>query len=98
MVGLRLVRDIITGQSKRYAFIEYETFTMALDAYKYGRSLIINNTEIFVDFECGRTLPGWKPRRLGIKLSIVHVILWNMIYIVYNFCDKIIKCLNQILT
>lgn len=65
MIALRLVKDIVTGLSKRYAFIEYETFEMALNAYIRCRSLLLKNTEIFVDFECGRLLPGWKPRRLG---------------------------------
>lgn len=66
MVALRIVKDLVTGLSKRYAFIEYETFKMALNAYISSKSLVINNSEVFVDFECGRLLPGWKPRRLGI--------------------------------
>ncbi|XP_050435473.1 U11/U12 small nuclear ribonucleoprotein 35 kDa protein-like isoform X1 [Adelges cooleyi] len=65
MVALRLVKDIVTGMSKRYAFIEYKTPEMALNAYKKCNSLVLNNSEILVDFECGRLLPGWKPRRLG---------------------------------
>ncbi|XP_025203237.1 U11/U12 small nuclear ribonucleoprotein 35 kDa protein-like [Melanaphis sacchari] len=65
MIALRLVRDIITGLSKRYAFIEYETSEMALNTYLRCKSLILKNSKIFVDFECGRLLPGWKPRRLG---------------------------------
>lgn len=72
MIALRLVRDIITGLSKRYAFIEYETSEMALNAYLRCKSVIIKNSEIFVDFECGRLLPGWKPRRLG-KLIIYYI-------------------------
>lgn len=68
MLALRLVKDIITGLSKKYAFIEYETSEMALNAYLQCKSVIIKNSEIFVDFECGRLLPGWKPRRLGILL------------------------------
>uniref|UniRef100_A0A2S2NZ44 U11/U12 small nuclear ribonucleoprotein 35 kDa protein n=1 Tax=Schizaphis graminum TaxID=13262 RepID=A0A2S2NZ44_SCHGA len=65
MIALRLVRDIITGLSKRYAFIEYETYKMAMNTYLRCKSLILKDSEIFVDFECGRVLPGWKPRRLG---------------------------------
>jgi len=70
MIALRLVKDIITGLSKRYAFIEYETYKMALNTYLRCKSLILKNSEIFVDFECGRVLPGWKPRRLGISIYI----------------------------
>ncbi|XP_060856567.1 U11/U12 small nuclear ribonucleoprotein 35 kDa protein-like [Metopolophium dirhodum] len=65
MIALRLVKDIITGLSKRYAFIEYETFKMALNTYVLCKKLVLKNSEVFVDFECGRLLPGWKPRRLG---------------------------------
>lgn len=72
MVALRLVRDIVTGLSKRYAFIEYETSKMALNAYIRCKSLIIKNSRLYVDYECGRILPGWKPRRLGIiKINVV---------------------------
>lgn len=72
MIALRLVKDLVTGLSKRYAFIEYETYKMALNAYVRCKSLVIKNTEIFVDFECGRILPGWKPRRLGIHIIIIQ--------------------------
>ncbi|XP_050529772.1 U11/U12 small nuclear ribonucleoprotein 35 kDa protein-like [Daktulosphaira vitifoliae] len=65
MVALRLVKDIVTGMSKRYAFIEYKTPEMALNAYIKCKSLVLKDVEVLVDFECGRLLPGWKPRRLG---------------------------------
>lgn len=68
MIALRLVKDIVTGMSKRYAFIEYETYKMALNAYIRCKSLKIKDSEVFVDFECGRILPGWKPRRLGMYI------------------------------
>lgn len=68
MIALRLVKDIITGLSKRYAFVEYETSKMALNAYRRCKSLVIRNSEVIVDFECERLLPGWKPRRLGILI------------------------------
>lgn len=77
MIALRLVKDIITGLSKRYAFIEYETFKMALNAYVLCKKLVLKNSEVFVDFECGRLLPGWKPRRLGI--SIINIYFFKFI-------------------
>jgi U11/U12 small nuclear ribonucleoprotein SNRNP35 len=64
-----LVRDIVTRSSKGYAFIEYEKKEAANQAYHYANNLIIDGRRIFVDFECERKLPGWKPRRLGIYLS-----------------------------
>lgn len=76
MIGLRLVRDVVTGLSKRYAFIEYETYKMALNAYMHCKTLVLNNSEVLVDFECGRLLPGWKPRRLG-KMIVDHFFFYQ---------------------
>jgi len=41
---------------------------MALNAYSSCKSIVLNNSEVFVDFECERLLPGWKPRKLGTYL------------------------------
>jgi len=84
MIALRLVRDLITGLSKRYAFIEYQTFKMALNTYVRCKKLVLKNSEVFVDFECGRLLPGWKPRRLGIYRYIcILIFLIKRINIIY---------------
>ncbi|XP_057668478.1 U11/U12 small nuclear ribonucleoprotein 35 kDa protein-like [Diorhabda carinulata] len=61
----RLVKDIVTGMPKGYAFIEYENESSAEDAYREANKMNIEGSVIFVDFECGRLLKGWKPRRLG---------------------------------
>lgn len=66
---LRLVRDIVTGFSKGYAFIEYEKESLARKAYHEGKYLVIDDKEVIVDFELERKLEGWKPRRLGGGLS-----------------------------
>jgi RNA recognition motif-containing protein len=58
----------VTGSSKGYAFIQYEKKDDANQAYLYANNLIIDGRRIFVDFECERKLPGWKPRRLGIVM------------------------------
>jgi RNA recognition motif-containing protein len=55
----------VTGSSKGYAFIEYEKKDAANRAYHHANNLVIEGRRIFVDFECERKLPGWKPRRLG---------------------------------
>lgn len=62
---LRLVRDIVTGFSRCYGFIEYLDQRSAYDAQKYADKNILDEKEIYVDFECERTLKGWIPRRLG---------------------------------
>ncbi|XP_043835814.1 U11/U12 small nuclear ribonucleoprotein 35 kDa protein [Dromiciops gliroides] len=62
---LRLVRDVVTGFSKRYAFIEYREERSLLKAYRDANGLVIDQHEIFVDYELERILKGWIPRRLG---------------------------------
>ncbi|KAJ8923974.1 hypothetical protein NQ315_006750 [Exocentrus adspersus] len=61
----RLVKDIVTGMPKGYAFIEYESESSAEEAYRLANKMNVDGTVIFVDFECERLLKGWKPRRLG---------------------------------
>ncbi|XP_077550136.1 U11/U12 small nuclear ribonucleoprotein 35 kDa protein-like [Haemaphysalis longicornis] len=59
-----LVRDVVTGFSKRYAFVEFYDARTALAA-SAANQLSIDDCKIFVDFEQERVLPGWIPRRLG---------------------------------
>ncbi|CAN8004245.1 unnamed protein product [Ixodes hexagonus] len=60
----RLVRDVITGFSKGYGFVEYYELRDALAANDANQEYI-DDYRIFVDFERERVLPGWVPRRLG---------------------------------
>ncbi|RZF32839.1 hypothetical protein LSTR_LSTR009390 [Laodelphax striatellus] len=60
-----LVRDIVTGASKCYAFVEFVSKKDASLAYRRANSSNIDGMEVLVDFECERLLPGWIPRRLG---------------------------------
>ncbi|XP_063313078.1 U11/U12 small nuclear ribonucleoprotein 35 kDa protein [Pelobates fuscus] len=62
---LRLVRDFITGFSKGYAFIEYKQESALMKAHRDANKLVIDQREVFVDFELERTLKGWIPRRMG---------------------------------
>lgn len=62
---LRLVRDIVTGFSKGYAFIEYKEERSVVRARRDANKLVVEQHEVFVDFEQERTLRGWVPRRLG---------------------------------
>ncbi|XP_013784016.1 U11/U12 small nuclear ribonucleoprotein 35 kDa protein-like isoform X1 [Limulus polyphemus] len=61
----RLVKDIVTGFSRRYGFVEYKDRHVALHAQRETYRTVLEDSEIFVDFECERTLIGWVPRRLG---------------------------------
>ncbi|XP_029375334.1 U11/U12 small nuclear ribonucleoprotein 35 kDa protein [Echeneis naucrates] len=62
---LRLTRDIVTGFSKRYAFIEYKEERAVVRARRDANKLVVDQHELLVDFEQERTLKGWVPRRLG---------------------------------
>ncbi|KAG2726076.1 hypothetical protein I3760_01G095200 [Carya illinoinensis] len=63
--NLRLVRHIVTGASRGYAFVEYETEREMRRAYKDAHHSIIDDCEIIVDYNRQRLMPGWIPRRLG---------------------------------
>jgi len=61
---VKLIRDN-NGKSRGYAFIEFETSQDLKDAFKYADGKPIKGRRILVDVERGRTVPGWKPRKLG---------------------------------
>jgi len=65
VIRCRLIRDLVTGYSKRYAFVEYEDERSMYRAYRDGNKLELDGCELFVDYECERTMKGWIPRRLG---------------------------------
>jgi len=62
---LRLVRDIVTGQSKRYAFICYAHKRDFEEAWRSTHHQIIDGSQILVEYERERLMKGWVPRRLG---------------------------------
>lgn len=62
---VKLVRDSRTGKSRGYAFIEFDSSQDLKDAFKYADGKNIKGRRILVDVERGRTVPGWKPRKLG---------------------------------
>ncbi|XP_061351933.1 U11/U12 small nuclear ribonucleoprotein 35 kDa protein [Gastrolobium bilobum] len=67
--NLRLVRDIVTGASRGYAFVEYETEREMRRAYMDAHHSFIDDCEIIVDYNRQQLMPGWIPRRLGGGLS-----------------------------
>ncbi|KAJ6805716.1 U11/U12 small nuclear ribonucleoprotein 35 kDa protein [Iris pallida] len=62
---LRLVRHIVTGASRGYAFIEYETEREMRRAYEDAHHSLIDDSEVIVDYNRQQLMPGWIPRRLG---------------------------------
>ncbi|MBA0713537.1 hypothetical protein Golax_012567, partial [Gossypium laxum] len=63
--NLRLVRHIVTGASRRFAFVEFETEREMRRAYQDAHHAIIDDAEIIVDYNRQQLMPGWIPRRLG---------------------------------
>ncbi|KZP27309.1 RNA-binding domain-containing protein [Athelia psychrophila] len=61
---VRIVRDK-KGRGRGYAFVVYERERDMKAAYKESDGLHIMGKRILVDVERGRTVRGWKPRRLG---------------------------------
>ena len=62
---VRLIKDIVTGFSKCYGFVEFTNKYDAEDACRKGHRMIIDDHEILIDSEKERVLKGWVPRRLG---------------------------------
>jgi len=62
---IRLVHDKYSGKPKGYAFIEFEHKSDMKEAYKVADGTRIEGKRCLVDVERGRTVPGWRPKRLG---------------------------------
>ncbi|KAL8540818.1 hypothetical protein ACS0TY_002149 [Phlomoides rotata] len=63
--NLRLVRHIVTGASRGYAFVEFETEKEMRRAYKDAHHTFVDDSEIIVDYDRQHLMLGWIPRRLG---------------------------------
>ncbi|CAE7940860.1 RNU1, partial [Symbiodinium sp. KB8] len=61
---VRIVRDT-EGKSRGYGFVEFTNDADLKAAYRRFNGLVIDGRRILADVERGRTVPGWKPRRLG---------------------------------
>lgn len=55
----------MTGKSKQYAFVEYESSSSVERALRGMDKEFIDNAAVVVEREAERRLAGWKPRRLG---------------------------------
>ena len=53
------------GKPRGYAFIEFEREKDMKAAYKDADGIKILGRRIVVDVERGRTVKGWRPKRLG---------------------------------
>merc|ERR1719316_997511 len=62
---IRIITDKLSGKHRGYAFIEFVHAEHMKLAYKSAMNRNIRGRLIIVDVERGRTVSGWKPRRLG---------------------------------
>ncbi|XP_035672102.1 U1 small nuclear ribonucleoprotein 70 kDa-like isoform X2 [Branchiostoma floridae] len=63
--SIKMTKDVNTGKPRGYAFIEYEHERDMHSAYKHADGKKIDGRRVLVDVERGRTVKGWRPRRLG---------------------------------
>ncbi|KAL7223945.1 hypothetical protein ACSBR1_025412 [Camellia fascicularis] len=70
---VRLVTDKETNKPRGYAFIEYMHTRDMKAAYKQADGKKLDNRRVLVDVERGRTVPNWRPRRLGGGLGTTRV-------------------------
>jgi len=60
-----LVKNKFTGKPRGYAFIEFDSSHDLRDAFRRADGRKLKGRRILVDVERGRTVPNWKPRKLG---------------------------------
>lgn len=70
---VRLVNDKLTDKPRGYAFVEYQHTRDMKTAYKQADGRKIDNRRVIVDVERGRTVPNWRPRRLGGGLGSTRI-------------------------
>ncbi|KAI3798888.1 hypothetical protein L1987_34172 [Smallanthus sonchifolius] len=70
---VRLIADKESNKPRGYAFIEYMHTRDMKAAYKQADGRKLDNRRVLVDVERGRTVPNWRPRRLGGGLGTTRV-------------------------
>ncbi|XP_074309082.1 U1 small nuclear ribonucleoprotein 70 kDa [Silene latifolia] len=70
---VKMIHDKETKKPKGYAFIEYAHTRDMKAAYKQADGRKIDGRRVLVDVERGRTVPNWRPRRLGGGLGTTRV-------------------------
>eukprot|EP00898_Chlorokybus_atmophyticus_P001418 jgi/Chlat1/2277/Chrsp17S02579 len=63
--SVNLVRDIVTGASRGYSFVEFEHKADMLDAYRSVEAKWVDGRRVLVDYSRAQLMPGWLPRRFG---------------------------------
>lgn len=71
--SLHLVQSSRTGRPRGYAFVEFEREKDMKMAYVESDGMRLDGRRVVVDVERGRTVKGWRPRRLGGGLGRTRV-------------------------
>ncbi|KAG6725136.1 hypothetical protein I3842_02G016900 [Carya illinoinensis] len=71
--SVRVIADKESNKPRGYAFIEYMHTRDMKAAYKQADGRKIDGRRVLVDVERGRTVPNWRPRRLGGGLGTTRV-------------------------
>ncbi|XP_021718463.1 U1 small nuclear ribonucleoprotein 70 kDa-like [Chenopodium quinoa] len=70
---VKMIYDKETNKPRGYAFIEFSHTRDMKAAYKQADGRKIDGRRVLVDVERGRTVPNWRPRRLGGGLGTTRV-------------------------
>jgi len=62
---IKIIKDRHTNKPRGYAFVEFESSHDLKDAFRRADGRKLKGRRILVDVERGRTVPDWKPRKLG---------------------------------
>jgi U1 small nuclear ribonucleoprotein len=62
--SVRIIKDE-QGNSRGYGFVEFDSKEDFITAYKKAYGKKIEERRILVDYERGRTVLTWRPRRFG---------------------------------
>ena len=69
LVSLSLARHVVTGESQRYAFLEFSHRYEARRAFVGSKQELnrswLRGKRVLVDWERGRSQQDWRPRRVG---------------------------------
>ncbi|KYQ55304.1 U11/U12 small nuclear ribonucleoprotein 35 kDa protein [Trachymyrmex zeteki] len=65
VISAKVIVDVVTGLSQGYGFVEMKSEEEARRVLRRTVDATLKGYKIFIDYECGRSLKGWKPRRLG---------------------------------
>ncbi|XP_011151957.2 U11/U12 small nuclear ribonucleoprotein 35 kDa protein [Harpegnathos saltator] len=65
VISAKVIVDVVTGLSQGYGFVEMRSEEDVKRVFRRAIDVTLKGYQIFIDRECGRTMKGWKPRRLG---------------------------------